>query len=75
MSRHINKYRIRLVTCFAVRAFSMDGPASAGYSLFGFADVKFVDVKVKLASGSAAVNRTLVIQTKDKKWHAIFARI
>lgn len=60
-----------IITCYEVRSFTKSGPVSAGYALFGFEDVRFVDVRVKLAKGSTALNRTLVIQTKDKKWHAM----
>lgn len=55
---------------FAARHLSTSGPASYGYSAFGFQDVMFVDVIVRLRNGSRVLHRTLVIQEKDNKWYA-----
>jgi hypothetical protein len=54
---------------FAVRRFSLDGPASYGYASFGFQDVAFVDVGVELHNGQHALNRTMVIKDRDGKWY------
>jgi hypothetical protein len=54
---------------FAARHFSKDGPASYGYSAFGFQDVMFVDVGVFLQNDQHALNRTLVVKDKDGHWY------
>lgn len=54
---------------FAARRLSLNGPASYGYAVHGFKDVEFVDVGVFLHSGQRAMNRTMVIQTSDRKWY------
>jgi len=55
---------------FAARHLSRNGPASYGYAAFGFLDVMFVDIKVRLGNGKSALNRTMVIKEKDEKWYA-----
>jgi len=59
-----------LVKLFAARSLSQSGPASYGYAVFGFRDVKFVDVLVLLKNGSKYRNRTLVLRDKTGKWYA-----
>jgi len=59
-----------LVQIFAARSLSQSGPASYGRAMFGFQDVKFVDVQTLLHNGSKYRNRTLVIRDKDGKWYA-----
>jgi len=54
---------------FAARHLSKNGPASAGYAIFGFRDIMFVDVGVFLHNGGHALIRTLVIKDSDRKWH------
>jgi hypothetical protein len=54
---------------FAARHFSRSGPASYGYSVFGFQDVMFVDVGLVLYNGETSINRTLLIKDKDGKWY------
>lgn len=54
---------------FAARPLSKNGPASYGYAVFGFKDVRFVDVSVTLQNGQSAMNRTLVIQDANGKWY------
>jgi CO/xanthine dehydrogenase Mo-binding subunit len=58
-----------IVKCFAARNMSRNGPGSAAYALYGYLNVMFVDVKVKLVNGETRLNRTLVIQDKNKKWY------
>jgi hypothetical protein len=53
---------------YAARHLSSDGPASYGYSVFGFRDVEFVDVSVTLRNGQTAMNRTFVIETPKGNW-------
>lgn len=55
---------------FSARPLSLNGPASYGYAMFGFQDIKFVDVGVYLHSGDQGYNRTLVIKDRDGKWYA-----
>lgn len=62
---------VRIEKCFKARSLSASGPASYGYAALGLADVKFVDVVVKLRSGSSVNARTLVVQTADKKWYVV----
>ncbi|MCL2646247.1 MAG: hypothetical protein FWD61_04470 [Phycisphaerales bacterium] len=59
-----------LAKCFAARHLSKDGPASAGYALFEFNDIMFVDVRVLMHNGKHVLVRTMVICTKDNKWYA-----
>ena len=47
---------------FAARSLSRTGPASFGWAVFGFQDVKFVDVGAILHSGKTHLNRTLVVK-------------
>ena len=47
----------------------MDGPSSFGYAAYNFQDVMFVDVGAYLHDGSRFLNRTLVVQTKNRKWY------
>jgi hypothetical protein len=54
---------------FAAHRLSKDGPASYGYAAFGFQDIMFVDVGVRLQDGKRALNRTMVIKDKDGKWY------
>ena len=58
-----------IVTCYAARHMTKEGPVSAGYALYGYLDVMFVDVKVKLVNGQTRLNRTLVIQDSKKRWY------
>ena len=53
---------------YAARRLTLNGPASAGYAMFDFHDIKFVDVEAELVSGKKSLNRTLVIQMKDGTW-------
>lgn len=53
---------------YAARHLSMDGPASYGYSVFGFRDVEFVDVSVTLRDGETSMNRTFVIEDAKGNW-------
>jgi len=55
--------------CFAARHLSLNGPASAGYALFDFDDIMFVDVGVFLHNGKQSLVRTMVICNKNK-WYA-----
>jgi hypothetical protein len=54
---------------FAARHLSKNGPASYGYSAFGFQDIMFVDVGVFLFNGEPSLMRTLVIKDRDGKWY------
>lgn len=54
---------------FAVRHLSRSGPASYGYASFGFQDVAFVDIGVRLHGGQRALNRILVIMDRDGRWY------
>ncbi len=56
---------------FAARALSRSGPASYAYAVFGFQDVKFVDVGAFLVNGKRYLNRTLVIQKVGGTWYAM----
>jgi len=53
---------------FAARHLSMSGPASAGYAMFDFRDIQFVDIVTKLQNDQESLTRILVIQTPDLKW-------
>jgi hypothetical protein len=53
---------------FAARHLSLDGPASAGYALFNFNDVMFVDVGVIRQDGKRQLVRTLVIEDSTNHW-------
>lgn len=55
---------------FAARHMTMGGPASAGFSMFGFMDVMFVDVGFNLRGGGGYLQRTLMLQTSDGLWYA-----
>jgi len=59
-----------ILKVYAVRGLSKDGPASYGYSAFGFKNVEFVDIAVTLNDGKQVVRRTLVIQDASGKWYA-----
>ena len=54
---------------FAARPISLGGPASYGYALFGFQDVRFVDVGVILHNEKRSLTRTLVIKDQAGKWY------
>jgi hypothetical protein len=54
---------------FAARHLTSSGPASYGYAVYSFKDVRFVDVGVFLRDGSPTMNRTMVIQAADGKWY------
>jgi hypothetical protein len=54
---------------FASRPLSRSGPASYGYAVFDFQDVRFVGVGVFLHDGGRALNRTLVIKDRSGKWY------
>lgn len=56
---------------YKARHMTMSGPASAGYAIFEFNDVQFVDVLSELHSGGSHLNRTLVVQLEDDTWRAI----
>ena len=55
---------------YASRALSQNGPASYGYSVFGFQDVRFVDVGMELSKGKRGLNRILVIRADNGRWYA-----
>lgn len=59
----------KIVKVYAARHLTKQGPASTGYALSGFQDVVFVDVVVRLRSGSEFTQRTLVIKDRDGKWY------
>lgn len=59
----------RIVTVFAARHLSKNGPSSYGYASFEFQDVMFVDVEVVLQSGNKHLRRTVVIKDRDGKWY------
>jgi hypothetical protein len=59
----------KIVTVFAARHLSKNGPASYGYASFDFQDVMFVDVEVMLQNGNKHLRRTLVIKDRDGKWY------
>lgn len=56
---------------FKARNLSKNGPGSAGYALFSFNAVQFVDVECRLTDGSLYTNRTLVFQLADKTWRVM----
>ncbi|MFT3687249.1 MAG: hypothetical protein QM783_20390 [Phycisphaerales bacterium] len=56
---------------YKARSLSKNGPASAGYALFDFQAVQFVDVETELTDGSMYTNRTLVFQLGDKTWRVM----
>ncbi len=58
-----------LAKLFTARHLSMNGPASAGYAMYDFRDIMFVDVGVELVSGRKSLNRTLVIKKEDGTWY------
>jgi hypothetical protein len=60
----------KIVTVFAARHLSKNGPASYGYAAFDFRDVMFVDVEVMLQNGNKLLRRTLVIEDRDGNWYA-----
>jgi hypothetical protein len=59
----------KIVTVFAARHLSKNGPASYGYASFDFQDVMFVDVEVMLQNGNKHLRRTMVIKDRDGKWY------
>jgi hypothetical protein len=59
----------RIVTVFAARHLTKNGPASYGYAAFEFQEVMFVDVQVELQNGSIHLRRTMVIKDRDGKWY------
>jgi hypothetical protein len=60
----------KIVTVFAARHLTKNGPASYGYASFDFRDVMFVDVEVMLQNGNKHLRRTMVIEDRDGKWYA-----
>ena len=54
---------------FAARSLSRGGPASFGWAVFRFQDVKFVDVGAILHNGERYLNRTLVVKDAAGKWY------
>ena len=54
---------------FAARYLSRSGPASYGYAGFGFLDIMFVDVGLRLHNGEQSMMRILVIKDRDGKWY------
>jgi hypothetical protein len=59
----------KIVSVFAARHLSKNGPASYGYAAFDFRDVMFVDVEVMLQNGNRHLQRTMVIKDRDDKWY------
>ena len=57
-----------ILTVYAARPLSHNGPASYGYAVFSFKNIQFVDVEVLLHSGKKALNRTLVVQLANQAW-------
>lgn len=55
---------------YAARHLSMNGPASAGYAMFNFHDIMFVDVVAMLHNGKETLIRTMVIKTAKGQWFA-----
>jgi hypothetical protein len=55
---------------YAARHLSMNGPASAGYAMFDFHDIMFVDVVATLHNGKETLIRTMVIKTAKGQWFA-----
>jgi len=60
----------KIVTVFAARHLSRNGPSSYAYASFDFQDVMFVDLEVVLQSGNRQLRRTMVIKDRDGKWYA-----
>lgn len=58
----------KIVTLFAARHLSKDGPASYGYAVLDLQDVMFVDVRTRLHDGGTFLNRTLVVKTSKGEW-------
>jgi hypothetical protein len=59
-----------LVSVYAARRLSANGPASLGYAMHDFYAVQFVDVVAKFNNGRIGICRTLVIATKTGTWYA-----
>jgi hypothetical protein len=59
----------KILTVFAARHLSKNGPASYGYAVLDFQDVLFVDVEVLLHGGNRQIRRTMVIKDRDGKWY------
>ena len=57
-----------ILTVYAARPLSHNGPASYGYAVFSFKNIQFVDVEVLLHNGKKALNRTLVVQLANQAW-------
>lgn len=55
---------------YAARHLSMNGPASAGYAMFNFHDIMFVDVVATLHNGKETLIRTMVIKSAQGQWFA-----
>jgi hypothetical protein len=53
---------------WASRPLSHSGPASEGYALYNFKDIRFVDVGVFLYNGERSITRTMVIQDANGQW-------
>lgn len=59
----------KIVTVFAARHLTKNGPSSYGYAVFDFQDVMFVDLEVMLQNGNKHLRRTMVIKDHDGKWY------
>ena len=59
----------KITKVYAARHLSRNGPASAGYAMYSFHDIMFVDITVELHSGKIAQNRTMVLKKPDGKWY------
>jgi hypothetical protein len=55
---------------YAARHLSLNGPASAGYAMFDFHDIMFVDVVASLHNGKETLIRTMVVKTAKGQWFA-----
>jgi hypothetical protein len=55
---------------YAARHLSLNGPASAGYAMFDFHDIMFVDVVAILQNGKETLIRTMVVKTAKGQWFA-----
>lgn len=61
----------KITQVYRSRCLSRNGPASAGYAMYGLHDVRFVDVIAAERAGNTFLCRTLVFKLADGTWRVM----
>lgn len=62
---------VSITKVYTARSLARNGPASTAYALFGFHDVKFVDLVTQNDNGDPFLCRTLVLMDRGGKWQVL----